>query len=528
MERRMFMFDFARLRTYHKEEFATLTELLAKLGYQEIGLYLEGAFLPEKDSGTVREGAITQQNADEIISIAAKYNITVMPMTNVLYHMEHFLCQERYVHLRRKGEHGQMLMNFEHEDAIPFAMQIIRSLSKMFHTKNVHIGLDEFRFDKEEIPAIGQFISTVTTAMLKEGLLPGVWSDIFWMEQSLTPYLPREVEIYDWNYYGHRPESLQYFRENGFSKVIAVPSDNGWEGFIGCQHVKPYYLRARADWPVATDEIEAFFDDAEKDGALGGMVANWENTGGRSLWSALVPIARAGLWLQGKWDYSKSEEEQVEPALFGRTTPYTRIVNQIRVLQMHLWNIGIVEFSLPQNALYSVESMLELLNKPIGFWDNIITLFEEALPQIESELKAWEPISDCEKYAQSALYSVIVNIRAATSLMKLSQARTIYREAAMQQFNDKDTYLSLLGKFSTCILTAIDSIKSSMKARADSISNTGITRFDLIWQEDMIEHLEKILSRISFYQQNPDTVQALCAYSELILRTPSGKSPMFS
>ena len=243
-------------------------------------------------------------------------------------------------------------------------------------------------------------------------------------------------------------------------------------------------------------------------------MANWENTGGRTIWSALVPIARAGLWLQGKWDYSKSEEEQVEPALFGRTTPYTRIVNQLRVLQMHLLNTG--EFSLPQNALYSVVSMLKLLNKPIGFWDNTIILFEEALPQMESELKAWEPTSDCEKYAQSALYSVIVNIRAATTLMRVSQARTIYREAAMHQFNDKDTYLSLLGKFSTCILTAIDSIKSSMKARADSINNTGITRLDLIWQEDMIEHLEKILSRISFYQQNPDTVQALCAYSELI------------
>ena len=81
MQRRMFMFDFARLRTYHREEFATLTELLAKLGYQEIGLYIEGAFLPEEDAGTVREGAITQQNADEIISIAAKYNITVIPNT---------------------------------------------------------------------------------------------------------------------------------------------------------------------------------------------------------------------------------------------------------------------------------------------------------------------------------------------------------------------------------------------------------------------------------------------------------------
>jgi len=181
---------------------------------------------------------------------------------------------------------------------------------------------------------------------------------------------------------------------------------------------------------------------------------------------------------------------------------------------MHLLNTG--EFSLPQNALYSIMNALKLLNKPIGFWDNTITLFEEALPQMESELEAWKPVSDCEKYAQSALYSVLINIRADTALMRISQARTIYREAAIQQFNNKDTYLSLLGEFSACIQTAIESIKNSMKARAVSIDNTGITILDLIWQEDIIEHLEKILSRISFYQQNPNTVQALCAYSELI------------
>ena len=91
MNRRMYMFDFARLRSYHKEEFEVLIALLQKLGYNEIGLYIEGAFLPDGASGAIREGVITQEIADEILSITAEHSITVLPMTNVLYHMEHFL-----------------------------------------------------------------------------------------------------------------------------------------------------------------------------------------------------------------------------------------------------------------------------------------------------------------------------------------------------------------------------------------------------------------------------------------------------
>ena len=37
VNRRMYMFDYARLRSLHRGEFACLLELLSRLGYNELG-----------------------------------------------------------------------------------------------------------------------------------------------------------------------------------------------------------------------------------------------------------------------------------------------------------------------------------------------------------------------------------------------------------------------------------------------------------------------------------------------------------
>lgn len=508
------MFDYAGLRSYHREEFSEVIKLLEKLGYNELGLYIEGSYIPDGVLGAPREGVITQQIADEIINICAAHNMAVLPMTNVLFHMEQYFAQERYAYLRRKGQYSRYLINFEHEDAVPFAMKIIRDVADMFHTRKIHIGLDEFPYNKDEIPAIGKYISEVISRMLSEGLLPAVWGDIFWMEQSITQYLPRETEIHDWNYYGHRPDSIRYFREAGFEHIIAVPSDNGWEGFTGIQRATGY-MRARTDMPVEPGEIEAFLDDAVKEGAEGGMVANWGNTIGRSLWSALAPVARAGLWMQGKWDYNKSEEEQVEYALFGRITPYTKIVLELRKLQKHHTDIK-CHIRMPQDALYRIESMLQLLNKPMGYWDETILLYEQALQTMKAEIGKWQPETLCEEYACGSLSSVIENVHSAYCLMRLSQAQTIYREAAMKQFSDTDAYISLLEKFASRLTDAADGLKRSIESRAASIENTGITRQDFLWQKRLIEHLERVMSRLDEYRQNPTRIKALCGFTELI------------
>ena len=54
-DRRWFMIDLAREKTFSKDEFTVLLDTLEKLGYNGIGVYLEGAFEFKDLSGVVRK-----------------------------------------------------------------------------------------------------------------------------------------------------------------------------------------------------------------------------------------------------------------------------------------------------------------------------------------------------------------------------------------------------------------------------------------------------------------------------------------
>ncbi len=86
---RWFMFDNARERTFSKNEFNLLLELLAKLGYNGLGLYIEGAFAFETLPGVIREGVMTPADAAWLKTEAHRRGITVFPMTNVVGHRSH-------------------------------------------------------------------------------------------------------------------------------------------------------------------------------------------------------------------------------------------------------------------------------------------------------------------------------------------------------------------------------------------------------------------------------------------------------
>jgi len=85
-----------------------------------------------------------------------------------------------------------------------------------------------------------KFLAKICENLLGEGITPAIWDDMIWWDQYLCEYIDRRVAIFDWNYYGHRPESPKFFRDLGFETVVACPSDNSWEGFICNQHVSGY------------------------------------------------------------------------------------------------------------------------------------------------------------------------------------------------------------------------------------------------------------------------------------------------
>ena len=62
-ERRWFMCDYARQRSFVREEFSLWLDALARLGYNGIGIYLEGAFDFASIPGVIRDGVMTREDA---------------------------------------------------------------------------------------------------------------------------------------------------------------------------------------------------------------------------------------------------------------------------------------------------------------------------------------------------------------------------------------------------------------------------------------------------------------------------------
>ena len=123
-DRRWFMCDYARQRTFIRDEFVLWLDALQRLGYNGLGIYLEGAFDFKSIPGVIREGVMTYDDAKWAVEEGNKRGIFVFPMTNVVGHMEHYFRQERYRDLLMKDT-NYMQMNFFDDRAEDFVMNIV-------------------------------------------------------------------------------------------------------------------------------------------------------------------------------------------------------------------------------------------------------------------------------------------------------------------------------------------------------------------------------------------------------------------
>ena len=191
-----------------------------------------------------------------------------------------------------------------------------------------------------------------------------------------------------------------------------------------------------------------------------------------------------------------------------------RTVQRLRKLQMH--TASKCHIRLPQDALYRLESMQSLLNRPAGFWTDTIALYEEALPEMGNALDSWVPANTTEIYVRDAIRSVVTNVRAACRLMRFSQSGTLYRQAALAQFSDPQVFGSNLGEVEAVLEEAIRGMQESRQARKHSIAETGITRQDILWQERLIEYLQNRKQKLREWAADTDSRTALQTFTEFL------------
>ncbi len=505
-KRRWFMWDIARQRRFDREEFSLVATKLAEFGYNGIGLYLEGAFELKSVGGILREGVMTCEDAAWAKEKCAELGMVVFPMTNVVGHMEHFLRQERFRHLC--ADENLYKLDFTKPEAEEFAIKIVYDFIEAFDTDYIHIGGDEVPLTDESRPLYAKFLSGICDKLLSGGITPAIWNDMLWSHKELCEPFSREVEIFDWHYYGHRPESLRFFKEQGFKKVIACPCDNSWNGFASHQAMRPW-VAEEDHTPVDPDEIEALFADEIIEGDpenLMGLHTHWEDTMGRDLWGQWTVFARSGLFMSGKFSKETNTDEDLEKAVFGRVTPYTEIMriiqDDIQTLFLHPGHS-----SLYRTPLFEKDSFAKLLINMSREKNGIAEMTAKPVKKIEKLLSEWAPRGDFEKRCHAYLVSVAALIKAAFSLYGAFEATgELYTLAANKQFDAPEEAKKLLLEYTDGFTAAAEYIKAyipALRAFIDLVPTHTETDFIKLnttvkYTEDMANILKELATSPSF------------------------------
>ncbi len=244
-------------------------------------------------------GAMTPDEAHELVAYAANYHITVIPEQESFGHLHHVLKFEEYSHL---GEtpHGAVLAPGD-AGTLPLISSWFGELAKVFPAPYAHIGADEtFELGlgrtRDEVkqqglaPVYLNFLSQIhaTLAPLHKRLL--FWGDIAVNSPELVGTLPKDMIAVPW-VYDARPDftpEIVPFTKAGLETWVA-PGVSNWN-------------RVYPNNNVALSNIRAFVRDGQKLGATGMLNTVWNDDGEGIFdenWFGVLFGAAAG-WQQGE------------------------------------------------------------------------------------------------------------------------------------------------------------------------------------------------------------------------------------
>lgn len=318
-ERRGYMLDVSRGRIPKKETIMKLIDLLAKLKYNELQLYMESLVFKYKAFPKYTAGydCLTPEDIRFLDAYCKERFIDLVPNQNSLGHLGNWLKYEEFSHLKIGGKENPEILratlNPLLEESFLFIDKLYESLLPYFDSDYVHIGLDEaFELDKYELAQPCQKCGKDTIFMewlckLSEHIEKKYhkkvqfWADMIYSYPEAFRRMPENATAVIWGYAPLRSVYLAEKCRNLSEKncdFYVCAGDSTWKSLTG-----------RFD--VMTFNIRSFADIGKKYGAKGYLLASWGNLGHAHfpLWS-YVSCALAGLYSWNTGVYSEHALKQ--------------------------------------------------------------------------------------------------------------------------------------------------------------------------------------------------------------------------
>jgi hexosaminidase len=221
-------------------------------------------------------GAMTPDEAKEMVAYAAKYHITIIPEQEAFGHLHHVLKFEEYSPL---GEtpHGHVLAPGD-PGTLPLIASWFGELAKVFPGPYAHIGADEtaelgLGRTRDEVKQQGlgkvylDFLSSIHATLAPNHKQLLFWGDIAENSPELVGTLPKDMIAVPWHY-DAKPEftkAIEPFKKAGLETWVA-PGVNNWN-------------RLYPNNNEAMGNIRAFVRDGQKLGSTGMLNTVWNDDG---------------------------------------------------------------------------------------------------------------------------------------------------------------------------------------------------------------------------------------------------------
>jgi hexosaminidase len=250
---------------------------LAEYKYNVFSPYFEHTFAyASTPVAAFPGGAMTPDEAKEMVAYAAKYHIIIIPEQEAFGHLHHVLKFEQYSPL---GEtpHGHVLAPGD-PGTLPLIAGWFGELAKVFPGPYAHIGADEtaelgLGRTRDEVKQQGlgkvylDFLSSIHATLAPNHKQLLFWGDIAENSPELVGTLPKDMIAVPWHY-DAKPEftkAIEPFKKAGLETWVA-PGVSNWN-------------RLYPNNNEAMGNIRPFVRDGQKLGSTGMLNTVWNDDG---------------------------------------------------------------------------------------------------------------------------------------------------------------------------------------------------------------------------------------------------------
>ena len=273
--------------------------------------YFENTFAYRRDGlAAPPNGAMTPEDARELVAYAARYHVTVIPDQEAFGHLHHTLTWEKYQQLA-ETPHGTLLAPGQ-AGSLVLTKSWFEELAQYFPGPFLHLGADETvdlgdGQTKAEVEARGlgavylDYLERIVTALEPLGRKLLFWGDVALESPDLVKGMPagfkKATIAVPWEYNPHASfeKYIKPFTDSGYETWVA-PGVNNWS-------------RVWPNFTMGLQNVQGFIRDGQRLGATGELNTIWNDDGEGLVnqdWYGVLFGAAAG-WQKGESSIAEFE-----------------------------------------------------------------------------------------------------------------------------------------------------------------------------------------------------------------------------